>query len=134
MTLRGLLSTPFCCTPFCHGKVFFYLLCPFCMGYKSVWKMNTGKLKTQHSIFTELSSCYYPMSLHFFLSLFLLPNISNAHSPTLEHMNLPWLGSQQKSPQKGGLWQSILSIRKVFSSSIWEQMKRLTVTHFSERV
>lgn len=38
-----------------------------------------------------------------FLSLFFLPNKSNPHTPTLECTDPPWLGLQQKSPQKDGL-------------------------------
>ena len=34
-------------------------------------------------------------------SLFLLPYISNLHTPSLEHTNPPWRGVWQKSPQKG---------------------------------
>lgn len=35
--------------------------------------------------------------------MLLLPNNSNPHPPTLEHLNQPLLGVWQKSPQKGRL-------------------------------
>lgn len=56
----------------------------------------------QYSVLTECSSqcCSVFLSLISFLSLFLLPNIFNPHTPTLECMNLPRLELQQKSPKK----------------------------------
>lgn len=37
-----------------------------------------------------------------FLTLFLLPNVSNPHTPTLERRNPPWPGSWLESSPKGG--------------------------------
>lgn len=65
-------------------------------AYENETEVNS-ELRIQHTVCIQLPSCYYS-----FLSLFLLSNISNLHVPTLEHMNLPWLGPQQKYPKKVG--------------------------------
>lgn len=64
-------------------------------GTWNLWKIN-GRFSI-HWIALPTLSC---VSVYFFVSLFFLPNISNPHTPTLEHINL----SRQDSKTHGISW------------------------------
>lgn len=66
------------CCPWCHVKAVFCLFPPFRLGCINIRKPNMGRFSTQYSL-----SCL-PND---YVSLFLLPNFSNPHTPTLELKN-----------------------------------------------
>ena len=87
-------------------KQSFVFFPPLYWGVKAYGKMANSELRAQNS--EELSIQYSlscpPITIlclwDSFLSLLLLPTISNLHAPILECTNLLYLGSQQNSLQK----------------------------------
>ena len=59
-----------------------------------------------------------------FLSLFLLPNFSNLHTPPREHTNLLWLGLRRNHPQNVGYDPKIEQIERTKSQSKICQLKQ----------
>ena len=69
---------------------------PFGLGYISTWKINMGELSI-HWVVLPTLFCISDS----FVSLFFLPNLSNPHSPTLEHTNPSRLDPDRCRPNMG---------------------------------
>lgn len=80
--------------------VFCLLLSLLYQGTKAYKDLNAGRFSIRYPL-----SCFPGSILHLcvsFISLYLLPNISDSHAPTLEHTNPSWLDMYlgwQRAPQ-----------------------------------